>query len=251
VNHKKKVITLKKVLYVPGLGTGLLSIAAVTDLGWNVSFANTRATFTAPESGLVVIGERVGSSLYLLNIHHTTEEDQVNSETCAFPSAISPGITTWHRRFAYLNDPSIIKMAIHGTVKGLDLANTIIPMEPCSSCTFGKHQRLPFPTGRLRATYPGEMIHSNLCGSIEKATPKGSLYYVIFIDEFSGMHFAFLKFKSEAAVSFQDFIHKIRGETGNLVRVLRTDKSGEWSTHEFADWLNRRIYVMKRVYLIR
>jgi hypothetical protein len=41
-NNEKKVITLKKVLYVPGLGTNLLSIAAVTDLGWNVTFANTR-----------------------------------------------------------------------------------------------------------------------------------------------------------------------------------------------------------------
>jgi hypothetical protein len=38
---------------------------------------------------------------------------------------------------------------------------------------------------------------------MEKATPKGSLYYVIFIDDFSGMRFiAFLKLKSEAAISF-------------------------------------------------
>ncbi len=241
VNDEKKVITLKKVLYVPGLGTNLLSIAAVTDLGWNVIFANTRVTFTAPESGLVMVGERVGSSLYLLDIHHTNEEDQVSSETCAFPSAISPGITTWHRRFAHVNYPAIIKMATNDIVKGLDLANTNIPKEPCSGCAFGKHQRSPFPTGRLRATYPGEMIHSDLCGPMENATPKGSLYHVIFIDDFSGMRFiAFLKFKSEAAGSFKDLIHKIRGETGNLVRVLRTDNGGEWSSHEFADWLNRK-----------
>jgi hypothetical protein len=175
----------------------------------------------------------------------------VNYETCAFPSAISPGITTWQHQFAYLNYPSIIKMATDGIGNGLDLANTTIPMEPCSGCAFGKHQRSPFPKGRLRATYPGEMIHSNLCGPMEKANPKGSLYYFIFIDEFSGMRFAFLKFKSEAAVSSQDCIHKIRGETENLVRSLRTDNSGEWSSHEFADWLNRRVYVMKRVYLIR
>lgn len=127
-------------------------------------------------------------------------------------------------------------MATNGIVKGLDLANTTIPMKPCSGCAFGKHQRSPFPTGRLRATYPGEMIHSDLCGPMEKATPKGSLYYVIFIDDFSGMRFiAFLKLKSEAAISFQNLIHRIRGETGNLVRVFRTDNGGEWSSHEFAD----------------
>jgi hypothetical protein len=76
---------------------------------------------------------------------------------------------------------------------------------------------------------------------MEKAIPKGSLYYVIFIYDFSGMHFiSFLKFKSEAAGSFQELIRKIQGETGNLVRVLRTENGGEWSSHEFADWLNSK-----------
>jgi hypothetical protein len=41
VNDEKKVITLKKVLYVPGLGKNLLSIAVVTNLGWNVTIATS------------------------------------------------------------------------------------------------------------------------------------------------------------------------------------------------------------------
>jgi hypothetical protein len=41
VNDEKKVITLKKVLYVPGLGTNLLSITFVTNLGWNVTIATS------------------------------------------------------------------------------------------------------------------------------------------------------------------------------------------------------------------
>jgi hypothetical protein len=41
VNDEKKVITLKKVLYVPGLGTNLLSITVVTNLGWNVTIATS------------------------------------------------------------------------------------------------------------------------------------------------------------------------------------------------------------------
>jgi hypothetical protein len=123
---------------------------------------NIRVTFT-PESGLVMIGEKFGSSLYLLDINHTNEEDQVSSETCAFllrPSAISPGITTWHRRFAHVHYPKIIKMATNDIFKGLNLVNTTILIEPCSGCAFGKHQRSPFLSGTFGATYPGEMIHS-------------------------------------------------------------------------------------------
>jgi hypothetical protein len=41
VNDEKNVITLKKVLYVPGLGKNLLSIAVVTNLGWNVTIATS------------------------------------------------------------------------------------------------------------------------------------------------------------------------------------------------------------------
>jgi hypothetical protein len=41
VNDEKKVITLKKVLCVSGLGTNLLSIAVVTNLGWNVTIATS------------------------------------------------------------------------------------------------------------------------------------------------------------------------------------------------------------------
>jgi hypothetical protein len=41
VNDEKKVITLKKVLYVSGLGTNLLSITFVTNLGWNVTIATS------------------------------------------------------------------------------------------------------------------------------------------------------------------------------------------------------------------
>lgn len=241
VNGEKKTSILKRVLYVPGLGTNLLSIAAVTDLGWNVVFNDTRVTFTAPEDGLIMTGRRVGSSLYLLDIYHHSEEDHPSSSDRALPSSISPGIVTWHRRLAHTNYPTILEMAKDGIVEGLDLANTTTPTEPCSGCAFGKHQRSPFLGERVRAEYPGERIHSDLCGPMPVATPSGSLYYVIFIDDYSGMRFiSFLKSKSEAADRMKDLVHKIRGETGNLVRVFRTDNGGEWSGHEFAAWLNRK-----------
>ncbi len=129
-------------------------------------------------------------------------------------------------------------MATSEAVEGLNLANKTIPLEPCSGCAFGKHKRAPFPTGRTRGTYTGELIHSDLCGPMEVATPNGSLYFALFIDDFSGWRFiSFLKAKSEAADRFKELIHTVRGETGNLVRIFRTDNGGEWTSNEFATWL--------------
>ena len=46
--------------------------------------------------------------------------------------------------------------------------------------------------------------------------------------------------KSEAVDCFKELIHVIRGETGNLVRIFRTDNGGEWSSHEFATWMTHK-----------
>jgi hypothetical protein len=76
---------------------------------------------------------------------------------------------------------------------------------------------------------------------MEKATPNGARYFVLFIDDYSGWRFIFfLKHKSEAASKFMELINVLRGETGNLVRTLRTDGGGEWASNAFAEWLTRK-----------
>lgn len=63
----QREITTEKVLYVPGLGTNLVSIAAVTDVGLSVYFIETRVNFAKDEVA-VMVGERIGKSLYHLAI---------------------------------------------------------------------------------------------------------------------------------------------------------------------------------------
>lgn len=49
-----------------------------------------------------------------------------------------------------------------------------------------------------------------------------------------------LRKKSEAAGKFMELIHTIRGETGNLVRTLRTDNRGEYGSNELQNWLTQK-----------
>ena len=235
----KKPATIKGVLYVPGLGTNLFSIAAATDLGWMATFTGAHVYFSSADEKNLMFGKRVGRTLYHLAINPRYEEE--NESTIALPSSISPGISTWHRRLAHVSYNTIVKMASSGVVDGLDIASAVIPSEPCTGCAYGKHQRLKFPVGRVRATYTGQLIHSDLCGPMEKATPNGARYFVLFIDDYSGWRFIFfLKHKSEAASKFMELINVLRGETGNLVRTLRTDGGGEWASNAFAEWLTRK-----------
>lgn len=213
-------------LYVPGLQTNLLSIAAATDAGWTATFTASRVEFTSKEEGITMVGERVGKTIYLLAISPRRSSEQQSDG--AFSSSLSTSLATWHKLLAHTGYKNILRMASDGAVRGLDVISKDIPTDPFLGCEYGKSQRLPFPTGHKRATYAGEMIQSDLCGPMQKATSRGKLYYAIFVDEdFSGYRLIrFLKQKSEAAQCFMELFNVVRGETGNLVRVLRTDGGG-------------------------
>lgn len=114
---------------------------------------------------------------------------KTHSHLLALPSSISRGLLTWNRRLVHVSYQSKIKMSSKNVVKGLDLANNVIPSVPCTGCAYGKHQRSPFPVGRTRATHTGQLVHSDLSGPIEKMTPNGSLYFVLFIDDYCGWRF--------------------------------------------------------------
>lgn len=74
IDGVQRTATIEKVLYVPGLGTNLLSIAAVTDVGVTVNFVKSNVYFTL-NNIIVMKGERTGRTLYHLAIIPTTQEE--------------------------------------------------------------------------------------------------------------------------------------------------------------------------------
>jgi hypothetical protein len=69
LNGLKKPAVIKKVLYVPELGTNLFSISAATRLGWEVIFSDTTVRISSAKHEVIMVGERAGRGLYLLKIH--------------------------------------------------------------------------------------------------------------------------------------------------------------------------------------
>lgn len=139
---------INEVLYVPGLGTNLFSIGSATKTGSEVYFVNEMVTFVR-DGRIEIQGQRVGSTLYHLNL---LAKEAIQTSTAL---AVKPTETliTWHERFAHLNCKEILKMASSGCLIGLDLAETSEqPTTQCEGCILGKMHRLPFKTGRNRAS---------------------------------------------------------------------------------------------------
>ena len=66
------------------------------------------------------------------------------------------------------------------------------------------------------------------------ASLSNTLYFLLFIDDFSRMAWVyFLKAKSQALSVFKEFKSLVETQSGFKVKVLRTDNSGEYNSTEF------------------
>ena len=179
-------------------------------------------------------GQRVGNTLYCLNIlaKEASSTALAVKETCA-------SLSTWHERFAHLNYKTILKMATLKNASGLNLTEgNTNQAAPCEGCILGKMHRLPFKVGRTRATEPGQLIHSDLCGPMQVTTPSGSRYFAIFKDDFSGWTVTrLLQQTSPLDGCLREFVAQLKGQTGKEVKTIRSDNGGEYFGGELVNWL--------------
>ncbi|CAA6674433.1 unnamed protein product [Spirodela intermedia] len=82
-----------------------------------------------------------------------------------------------------------------------------------------------------------ELVHSDLCGPIAPETPNGSKYFLLLVDDRSRyMWVAMLPSKDRAAVAIKEIKARAEGESGLKLGALRTDRGGEFTSHEFAEY---------------
>ena len=98
----------------------------------------------------------------------------------------------------------------------------------------GKKSRKPFPKTTWRATKKLQLIHFDIAGPQRTSSLNGSLYYAIFIDDFTRMCWIFfLKHKSEVAQVFWKLKARVENESGCKIQALRSDNSKEYTFEAF------------------
>ena len=107
--------------------------------------------------------------------------------------------------------------------------------ELCDSYLAEKQRRLPFPKAAMyRATDALKLVHGNLCGPIMLATNGGRWYFLLLVDDCSRyMWPQLLTSKYEAVVVIKKFKMHAEAKSGKKLRVLRTDRGGEFTSMEF------------------
>lgn len=234
-DNNLSIVTFNDVLYVPDLDSNLLSVSKLMDSNVTVSFDKDQCILARLGQPFGV-ATRVGP-LYQVQMmpHHDT------ALIVSAAKDVIQDLTLWHRRLAHINERRVLEMFKNGAVKGLVIKNETSPGR-CVPCIVGKHTASPSPPTGKRASYPFEVIHSDI--QFFDATGLGGFKYALcFVDEFSGYMWQIpLKEKTGAVVlaEFKRIDTLTEVQFKRRVRTLHSDNGGEFSNKDMDSYLKER-----------
>ena len=223
-------IRLTEVLYSPEVGYTLVSIGRIDDTGCMTTFSSGVCTISSPSGK--VLGQIPKTSRGLYKVEHN-----VNTGG-AYAAAKRLTTLELHRCMGHISPDVARRLVKNGFVTGLMLTDLDDSSKVfCEPCTIAKAKRHPVSKERLgeRATTYGGEIHSDLWGPAPLESLGGQRYYVSYTDD--KMHettLYLLRQKLETFKTYKRFKAWVRNHRDAKIKVLRTDRGGEYLSNEFA-----------------
>ena len=239
VNGRKMPCKLKDVLHVPEFGYSLLSVPKLTANGFKAEFGNPKC--------IIKHGSNVVASATLIKNMYVLDEFE------SVASAHVASLQTWHERLAHVHTKGIASMIQNNVVSGINVPKSDLHRttkeEPncnsvtCAACVYGKATRAVIPKVRStgRALFPLDLVHSDICGPLEIQSIGGAKYFITFIDDHTNWSVVYpMSKKSDTFHYFKIFAQLAHTHTGRKIKVLRTDRGGEYLSKEFELDLNSK-----------
>ena len=130
------------------------------------------------------------------------------------------------------------------TVTGIQLEYAT-PWNPffCASCIYVKATRKPVPKLREgeHTDFFGGEVHSDLWGKSPVESKGGKSYYITFIDDKTCLtHLYLLRTKDETPKMYKKYEAWVEMHMGAKIKVLNTDRGGEYQGAEFVEYLKSK-----------
>nr|GEV36276.1 ribonuclease H-like domain, reverse transcriptase, RNA-dependent DNA polymerase [Tanacetum cinerariifolium] len=96
----------------------------------------------------------------------------------------------------------------------------------------------PFPKkAKAGSTSPLDLVYGDLCGPITPPTPSGKKCIFLLVDDYTRyMWVYFLSTKDQAFDTFKEYKKTIENELRTTLKMLRTDRGGEFTSNEFTKY---------------
>ena len=223
---------LKEVLYAPSMGVTLVSISKVTDARLSVLF-----------HGEVC---RIFYSSKVIRAEITKQDRLYRLFTVCTHTAGYAGkkgevlsIDELHRRLGHVGHEAARQLIKKGLVKGIELDEESEPSF-FPSCKWGKSHRKAIQKERKdnRAMAIGDEVHSDVWGPAPVETINHMKYVVTFTDGHAReTKVAFMRNKAETFEKYQDFEAWLWTQHGVRIKMLHSDRGGEYLSEEFSKHL--------------
>lgn len=223
--------TLENVYFIPDLKSNIVSLGQATEAGCEVRMKDDILTLYDRNGLLMIRTTRSKNRLYKVIM-------EVETIKCLQLTSGNES-TKWHARLGHIGLETMRMMISKELVTGLP--HIKIEKETCVSCLRGKQTRQSFPQATsYRANQVLDLIHGDLCGPITLSTPAHKRYVFVIIDDYSRyMWTILLKEKSEAFDKFKKLKTLVEQETRATIKTFRTDRGGEFLSHEFQDYCEK------------
>ncbi|CAI7852745.1 unnamed protein product [Closterium sp. NIES-54] len=262
-----ELVGLKNVLWVPDLCANLISTGRLGDAGVNTETIGSERYHAYNDERLiwdllwkgdvhkwmwqipVLPWRKSGKAAAAASMEESvTEEEQQGvqgEELIGGSAAVKASATsgqadweTWHRRLAHVAQSTLEMMHKEKCVHGLQLLRDGAHYGSCEVCMQNK---FPFPRAEGSAKAPLEVVHMDLVGPMRTEGTGGELYFLTMVDEWSRFTWARpLSKKSDAAAAIkEDWLPMVERQAMRLVKVLRSDRGGEFLGAEFTKFLKK------------
>lgn len=229
INEKDEIqeIFMKNVLFVPELETNLLSVRKLTKLGFKVNFEGDNCLIRE-DSTIIATGSIDKDNLYRLNVKEKANKVKCNNEVNC--------IHKWHRRFGHRDPDAVKKLTNHDMVYGMKI-DSCKTKSVCECCIQGKMTRSPFTESTTKSESIFDLVHSDLC-PLPKASIGNKKHILTFIDDYSRYTKIYLlEHKHETFGKFKEFHRGVETQFSKKLKILRTDRGGEYIDGEFRQFL--------------
>ncbi|KAI3790953.1 hypothetical protein L2E82_04412 [Cichorium intybus] len=218
--------------YSPEMARNKISFHALFKQGFQFSFDNNIGSISIFKNGTFIF-----TALPCDGVYETVQcVDNLGNSVLSIDS--SSGVEKaclWHSRLGHISKKHIAQLQKDGVLESFDLKSDDV----CESCLLGKMTKSPFKGFFERSEGLLDIIHIDVCGPFKSTTKHDTRFYVTFTDDFSRYGYIYLiKHKSDTFEKFKEFKNEVENQLGRKIKMLRSDRGGEYLSIEFLDYLN-------------
>ena len=223
------ILELNNCYFVPTLSRNIVSPSCLMKDGY--SFASKNNGCVISKDDMFVAFASIVNGLFILNL----DDAPICNISAKRPrlNELSPTYM-WHCRLGHISEKRMKRLHDDGFLTSFDFES----YETCEACLLGKMTKAPFKSITERASDLLELIHTDVCGPMSTTARGGFQYFITFTDDLSRYGYVYLmRHKSEAFEKFKEFQNEVENQRDKKIKALRSDRGGEYLSHEFSNHL--------------